>query len=81
MDEVEPSTETQQAARNKKKDEIDEKITRAVQQLPQTWVKSPTVVVEAAIFLIQEGVFKIPDLGIQNVKQCRAFLLTAIWFQ
>ena len=52
-----------------------------MQQLPQTWVKSPTVVIEAAIFLIQEGVFKIPDLGIQNVKQCRAFLLTAIWFQ
>ncbi len=68
MDGVEPSTKTHQAASNNKKDEIDEKIKRAVQQLPQTWVKSPTVVVEAAIFLIQEGVFKIPDLGTLNVK-------------
>ena len=44
-------------------------------------MKSNTIVVEAAIFLITEGLFNIPDVGTLNVKQCRAFLLNAVWLQ
>ena len=36
---------------------------------------------EAAFHLIQSGLFRIPDVGIDNVKQCRAFLCYAWWLQ
>ena len=42
---------------------------------------SETVVMEAAFHLINSGLFKIPDVGIDNVKQCRAFLCYARWLQ
>ena len=35
-------------------------------------IPSHTVVIEAAIYLIQQGVFNIPDVGCVNVKQARA---------
>ena len=49
--------------------------------MPATFVRSATVVIEAAMFLIADGVLNIPDVGIMNVKQCRAFLLNSIWLQ
>ena len=42
---------------------------------------SDTIVLEAAFFLIAEGLLNIPDLGVVNVKQARAFLWNAVWLQ
>ena len=44
-------------------------------------IPSHTVVIEAAIYLIQQGIFNIPDVGCVNVKQARALLLVARWLQ
>ena len=40
-----------------------------------------TVVMEAAFFLLREGLLNIPDVGVVNVKQARAFLWNAAWLQ
>ena len=42
---------------------------------------STTIVMEAAFSLVESGLFQIPDVGINNVKQCRAFLCYAWWLQ
>ena len=44
-------------------------------------MKSSTVVMEAAFFLLQEGLLDIPGVGGINVKQARAFLWNAAWLQ
>ena len=36
---------------------------------------------EAAFFLLQQRLLHVPDVGIYNVKQCRAFLWNAAWLQ
>ena len=53
----------------------------AMAKLPETYAKSPTVVMEAAFFLLREGLLNIPDIGRINVKQARAFLWNAAWLQ
>ena len=52
-----------------------------INKLPTGYTKSPTVVLEAAFFLLQEGLLNIPDLDCINVKQARAFLWNAAWLQ
>ena len=42
---------------------------------------SETGVMEAAFYLIKEGVLNIPDIGMVNVKQARALLWNAAWLQ
>ena len=43
--------------------------------------RSPSVVVEAACFLLQHGALDVPDVGCINVKQARALLWNAVWLQ
>ena len=50
-------------------------------QLPPKFDHTPSVVMEAAMFLLQQGLLNIPDVGIVNVKQARAFLWNAAWLQ
>ena len=49
------------------------KLHRAVETLPAVYRHTPTVVMEAAYTLLQQGLLNIPDVGIINVKQARAF--------
>eukprot|EP00973_Karenia_brevis_P025791 3559969-Karenia_brevis.AAC.1 len=42
---------------------------------------SHTVVLEAAVFLLQRGLLGVRDLGHTNVKQGRALLIWAAWLQ
>ena len=36
---------------------------------------------EAAFFPLQQRLLHVPDVGVYNVKQCRAFLWNAAWLQ
>ena len=64
-------------------DTLDRRIGEAKMKMAQAYGdrRSETVVVEAAFFLLQEGLLNIPDLGVINVKQARAFLWNAAWLQ
>ena len=44
-------------------------------------IPSPTIVVEAACFLILDGLLTIPDVKRVNVKAARALLHIAVWLQ
>ena len=50
-------------------------------KLDKNYKRGPTVVIEAAFFLLREGLLNVPDLGVLNVKQARAFLWNAAWLQ
>ena len=63
------------------KDDFDRALDAAVRKLPQSFQRSDTVVMEAAFFLLREGLLNIPDVGTINVKQARAFLWNAAWLQ
>ena len=67
----------------KETDTLDRRIGEAKMKMAQAYGdrRSETVVVEAAFFLLQEGLLNIPDLGVINVKQARAFLWNAAWLQ
>ena len=65
----------------KKKKEFERKLETAVKKLPAVVIPSDTVVMEAAFFLLQQGLLNIPDVGTINVKQARAFLWNAAWLQ
>ena len=53
-----------------------------MRKLPQTFTqRSPTAVMEAAFYLLRQGLLNIPDIGRINVKQTRAFLWNAAWLQ
>ena len=69
------------AARVQKKDDFDQQLQRSVKKMQKTYVPSETVVMEAAFYLIKEGILKTPDIGIVNVKQARALLWNAAWLQ
>ena len=56
----------------------DATLQTAISKLSHTYVRSTTVVMEAAFFLLQAGVLNIPDTGKINVKQARAFLWNVI---
>ena len=45
------------------------------------YVKSPSIVLEAACHLLVHGALNIPDVGCINVKQARALLWNAVWLQ
>ena len=68
------------AGGRKKGDDYDEALARARRSMPMR-PPSETVVMEAAFFLIQQGLLNIPDVGSINVKQARAFLWNAAWLQ
>ena len=59
------------------KSAFDQSSSAAVAKLPVSYQKSPTVVMEAAFYLLLEGVLNIQDIGEVNVKQARAFLWNA----
>ena len=50
-------------------------------KLSQQYIQSDTVVMEAAFFLLREGLLNVPDTGRINVKQARALLWNAAWLQ
>ena len=56
-------------------------VAMAVAQLPRQCKRIRTVVMEAAFALSQQGLLNIPDVGVINVKQARAFLWNAAWLQ
>ena len=62
-------------------DPYDETLKASVGELSRSYVRSTTIVLEGAFFLIASGVLNIPDTGNVNVKQARAFLWNAIWLQ
>ena len=64
-----------------KVDDFDRRLHRSVESLPRQCVPSETAVMEAAFYLIKEGVWNIPDMGRVNVKQARALLWNAAWLQ
>ena len=61
--------------------EFDRRLERSVQALPKQYVRSETIVMEAAFHLIKTGILNIPDVGRVNVKQARALLWNAAWLQ
>ena len=67
--------------KRRKETELDTTIRQAMSKLPVRYRHTQTVVVEAAFGLLQQGVLNIPDVGIVNVKQARAFLWNAVWLQ
>ena len=62
-------------------DPYDRAITTSMAKLPQDYTWTPTVVIEAAIHMLNEGLLNVPDVGRINVKQARAFLWNAAWLQ
>ena len=58
----------------------DCQLSRAIKSLP-VLVPSPFIVVQAALFLIEQKLFVTPDTDLVNVKQARAFLHIASWLQ
>ena len=69
------------SATHRSREPYEAALAAALAKLPETYVKSPTVVMEAAFFLLREGLLHIPDVGRINVKQARAFLWNAAWLQ
>ena len=55
-------------------DPYDETLKSSMSKLARTYVRSTTIVLEAAFFLIQSGVLNIPDTGTPNVKQCLSLI-------
>ena len=68
-------------SKDAKPDHLQKAINNAIQSLPSTPPRSKTSVVEAAFYLLDQGVLNIPDLNIINVKQARALLWNAVWLQ
>jgi len=64
-----------------KPDKFDVALKGAVGRLTVDYVRSDTVVMEAAFFLLRSGLLNVPDVGTINVKQARAFLWNAAWLQ
>ena len=64
-----------------KTNSFDRALAASFRRLHERFVRSPSVVMEAAFFLLREGLLNIPDVGTVNVKQARAFLWHAAWLQ
>ena len=62
-------------------DFLQRNIDQAVARLPVTVPRSRSSVVEAAFFLLENGVLNVPVVGGINVKQARALLWNAVWLQ
>lgn len=65
------------------KDGFDRELAKAVHDgLPALGlVSSDTVVMKAALYLLEQGLLNVPGVGAINVKQARAFLWNAAWLQ
>jgi len=64
------------------KDNFDKALHITMTNMPTSYArKSDTIVMEAAFYLIEQGLLNIPDVGGINVKQARAFLWNAAWLQ
>ena len=50
------------------KDDFDVLVSQAVGRLPKSYCPSATVILEAAFFLLEQGLLNIPDVGSMNVK-------------
>ena len=79
--ELEPHQTSASVGPSRRKDPYDLALAAAVDKLPKSYRKTNTVVMEAAFFLLQQGLLNIPDVGTINVKQARAFLWNAAWLQ
>ncbi len=67
---------------NRKSDPYNERLSAAMSKCPESFRRaSPTVVMEAAFYLLLQGLLDIPGVGSINVKQARAFLWNAAWLQ
>ena len=64
-----------------KTDDFDRQLAHSMKALPVDYQRSDTVVLEAAFFLLKQGLLNIPDIGCVNVKQAIAFLWHAAWLQ
>ena len=64
-----------------KPDELQKAIQSSMSTLPATPPMTRTSVVEAALYLLDNGVLHIPDVNTVNVKQARALLWNALWLQ
>ncbi len=73
-------TELLPSRADKKHDDFDVALARARRALPQR-PASTSVVMEAAFFLLEQGLLHIPDVGSINVEQARAFQWNAAWLQ
>ena len=62
-------------------DPYDQVISVAMAKMPQSYTWTQTIVMEAALHLLTEGLLNVPDVGCINVKQARAFLWNAAWLQ
>ena len=68
--------------KKKTEDAFDLRLRSTVQQMNRRFLaKGPTVVMEAAFFLLEQGLLNIPDIQRINVKQARALLWNAAWLQ
>ena len=80
LDRYKIDVSTSPASQRKTKTEFDAKLETAVKSMPVV-IPSDTVVMEAAFYLLRQGLLNIPDVGTINVKQARAFLWNAAWLQ
>ena len=62
-------------------DVLDQTLEDAIHRPSRSFARSNTVVIEAAIHLIQQGVLDVPDVKCVNIKQARAVLWNAAWLQ
>eukprot|EP00973_Karenia_brevis_P010008 1352522-Karenia_brevis.AAC.1 len=63
---------------------VKQSITNAMvslRALPEMRHPSHTVILEAAVYLLQRGLLSVQNLGSVNVKQARALLIWAAWLQ
>ena len=61
---------------------LDQSLITFNERMPKAkYVKSRTIVLEAACHLLLHGALSIPDVGCINVKQARALLWNAVWLQ
>ncbi len=78
---IDAKTTKPDAQKKDGKEEFERTLENAMKRLPQRPIKTDTVVMEAAFFLLQQGLLDIPDTGHINVKQASAFLWNAAWLQ
>ena len=69
--------------RRDKADAVQKQLTFAVGNLPTVPPRTTSAVVDAALFLMSEGICGVPELGSEavNAKQGRAILWAAVWLQ
>ena len=69
------------STKTSRKSDFDQLLESSIQSLNTSYKPSDTVVMEAAFYLLEQGLLNIQDVGSINVKQARAFLWNAAWLQ